>query len=100
MRIHINKALKRWCKAIQAALKKYNTAATALGWPPLDWKKMSTYDSLAEFSLLWECQTDIQHQPWAEASNWQAAVYDLKLQGALMEQTHLNIEVCQLVTSI
>ena len=52
MRVHINKALKTCCRAIQTALKKYNIAATALGCPPLDWKNISTYGSLAEFSLL------------------------------------------------
>lgn len=36
MQVHINKALKTWCKAIQAALKKYNTAAVTLSRPPLD----------------------------------------------------------------
>ena len=69
MRVHINKALKTQCKAIQTALKKYNTAAATLGRPPLDWKHISTYGSLAEFSLLQECWADIRHQPWAQASN-------------------------------
>ena len=60
MRVHINKALKTQCKAIQTALRKYNTAASVLGCPHLDWKNISTYESLAEFSLLRECQTDIR----------------------------------------
>ena len=50
--------------------------------------------------LLQECQTDIRQQPWAVASNWQAVVYDLKIQGVLVEQTHLNVEICHLATSI
>ena len=100
MRVHINKALKTRCKAIQTALKKYNAAAAALSWPPLDWKHVSTYGSLAEFSLLRECRADIRHQPWAQASNRQAAAYDLKIQGALVEQSRLNMEVCHLATSI
>ena len=34
------------------------------------------------------------------ASNWQAAVYDLKIKGALVEQVRLNTEVRRLATSI
>lgn len=98
MRVHINKALKTRCKAIQTALKKYNAAASALGRPPLDWKNISTYGSLAEFTLLRECRSDIRRQPWAEASNRQAAVYDLKIQGAVVEQIRLNLEVRRLAT--
>ena len=52
MRVHINKALKTRCKAAQTTLKKYNTAASELGCPHLDWKNISTYGSLAEFLLL------------------------------------------------
>ena len=92
--------MKTRCRAIQTALKKYNTAATALGRPPLDWKNISTYGSLAEFSLLRECRTDIRCLPWAVASNRQAAVYDLKIKGALVEQVRLNTEVRRLATSI
>lgn len=100
MRVHINKALKTRCKAIQTALKKYNTAAAALGRPPLDWKNISTYGSLAEFSLLRECRTDIRCLPWTDAANRQAAVYDLKIKAALVEQIRLNVEVRRLATSI
>ena len=100
MRVHINKALKTQCKAIQTALKKYNAAAATLGQPPLDWKHISTYGSLAEFLLLQECWADIRHQPWAQASNHQAAVYNLKIQGALVEQICLNMEVHCLATSL
>ena len=50
--------------------------------------------------LLWECQIDIRQQPWAVASNQQAAVYDLKIQGALVEQTCLNVGIHCLATSI
>ena len=74
--------------------------AATLGRPPLDWKHISTYGSLAEFSLLRECWADIRHQPWAQAPNHQAAVYDLKIQGALVEQICLNMEVHCLATSI
>jgi hypothetical protein len=100
MRVHINKALKTRCKAIQTALKKFNTAARTLNRPPLEWKNISTYGSLAEFSLLRECREDIQSLPWAEATNRQAAIYHLKYQRALEERKRLNLEVRRLATWI
>jgi hypothetical protein len=100
MRVHINKALKTRCKAIQTALKKFNAAARNLNRPPLEWKNISTYGSLAEFSLLRECREDIRSLPWAEAASRQAAVYDLKHQRALEERLRLNVEVRRLATSI
>ena len=100
MRVHINKALKTRCRAIQTALKKFNTTAHRLNRPPLEWKNISTYGSLAEFSLLRECREDIRNLPWAEAINRQAAVYDLKYQRALEERERLNIEVRRLATWI
>ncbi|KIM86138.1 hypothetical protein PILCRDRAFT_5198 [Piloderma croceum F 1598] len=98
MRVHINKALKTRCKAIQTALKKFNTAACILNRPPLEWKNISTYGSLAEFSLLRECREDIRSLPWAEATNRQAAIYHLKYERALEERERLNLEVRRLAT--
>ena len=100
MRVHINKGLRARCKAIQNALRKYNAMATKIGRPVLDWKCISTYGSLAEFSLLRECREDIRSQPWAQATNRQAGVHNLKLMGAYVEQARLNIEVRRVATSI
>jgi hypothetical protein len=100
MRVHINKGLKACCKAIQNALKKYNTLATQLHRPILDWKSISTYGSLAEFSLLRECREDIRVQPWAQAANRQAGVHSLKLTRAYEERERLNTEVRRVATSI
>ena len=74
--------------------------ATKIGRPVLDWKCISTYGSLAEFSLLRECREDIRSLPWAQATNRQAGVHNLKLMGAYVEQARLNIEVRRVATSI
>jgi hypothetical protein len=65
MQVHINKGLMVHCKAIQNALKKYNTLVVQLCQPVLDWESIFMYSSFAEFSLLRECCEDIQVQPWA-----------------------------------
>lgn len=92
--------MKARCKAIQTALKKYNTAASAIKRPPLDWKGISTYGSIAEFSLLRECREDIRSQPWALAANRQAGIHSLKLTNAHVERKRLNYEVRRLATSM
>jgi hypothetical protein len=97
LRTHITKSLKTRCKAIQRALKRYNEAAASLGRPQLEWKDISTYDSLAEFELLQECREDIRRQPWADSANRQAAVHTLKLERAREERSRLNIEIARLV---
>jgi hypothetical protein len=97
LRVHINKALKTRCKAIQAALRKYNEAAKSLNRPQLDWKDISTYDSLAEFDLLQECEVDIRRQPWANMQNRQAAIHHFKLERAQEERRRLDIEIAHLV---
>ncbi|KIM78416.1 hypothetical protein PILCRDRAFT_55755, partial [Piloderma croceum F 1598] len=96
----INKGLRAHCKAIQNVLRKYNAMAAKIDWPVLDWKCISTYGSLAEFSLLRECCEDIRSQPWAQAANWQAGVHSLKLARVYEEQAQLNIEVHHVATSI
>jgi hypothetical protein len=97
LRVHINKALKTRCKAIQAALRKYNEAAKELNRPQLDWKDVSTYDTLADFELLQECQVDICQQPWADPRNRQISLHRLKLERAEEERRRLNIEISRLV---
>jgi hypothetical protein len=97
LRVHINRALKTRCKAIRAALRKYNEVAKELGRPQLDWKDITTYDSLAEFDLLNECREDIRQQPWALARNREAAIHHLRLERAKEERIRLNIEILRLV---
>ncbi|KAG6369144.1 hypothetical protein JVT61DRAFT_1403 [Boletus reticuloceps] len=56
MCMHIAKALQVRCRAIQAAVRKYNDAASTLQ-PPrqaLNWSKVSHYSFLEEFTLLRE----------------------------------------------
>ncbi|KAI0259649.1 hypothetical protein BC834DRAFT_783362, partial [Gloeopeniophorella convolvens] len=96
LRTHINKALKTRCKAIQAALRRYNDAAKALNRQQLDWKDVATYGSLADFELLQECREDIRERPWAESKNRQAALHWLRLERAKEERERLNVEVSRL----
>ena len=98
MRMHINKSLKTRCKAIQAALSKFNAAAKAINRPQLDWSQVSTYGSLAEFKLLHECRYDIHSESWADSVNRQAAVHSLKIDQAKEEQEWLNSETQRLIT--
>ncbi|KAH9952513.1 hypothetical protein BGW80DRAFT_1194853 [Lactifluus volemus] len=97
LRTHINKSLKTHCKAIQRVLKRYNEAAATLGRPLLEWKDISTYDSLAEFELLRECREDICSQPWADAANREATLHTLRLERAKEERYRLNVEIARLV---
>ncbi|KAI0059962.1 hypothetical protein BV25DRAFT_1918089 [Artomyces pyxidatus] len=100
MRTHINKSLRTRCKAIQTALRKYNSAAKTLERPQLEWKDISTYGSLAEFELLRECREDIRSLPWTDSRNRQAAIYTLKIQRAEEERVRVNNEVRRLFTSM
>jgi hypothetical protein len=65
--------------------------------PQLDWKDVSTYDSLAEFDLLQECRVDIRQQPWANTQNRQVVLHCLKLERAEEERRRLNVEISRLV---
>jgi hypothetical protein len=65
--------------------------------PQLDWKDVSTYDSLAEFELLQECRIDIRQQPWADTRNRQALLHHLKLERAEEERKRLDVEISRLV---
>jgi len=82
---HIIKSLKTCCKAIQAALSKFNAAAKVINRPQLDWSQVSTYGSLAKFKLLRECRYDICSESWADSVNRQAAVHSLKIDRAKEE---------------
>src|SRR5882762_2789617 len=98
MRTHINKSLKTRCKAIQAALHKFNAAAKVIDRPQLDWSQILTYGSLAEFELLRQCRHDIRSEPWTDSANRQAANYSLKIVRAKEEQERLNTEIQRLTT--
>ena len=67
MRTHIAKALQKWSKAIQRAVKTYNTAASALD-PPrqtIDWNTVSHYKFLEKFPLLRNTWQDLTGKRWA-----------------------------------
>lgn len=100
MRMHINTSLKTRCRAIQNALKKYNTAAKEIGRAQLEWSDISTYGSLAEFELLKECRQDIRSLPWTDTKNRQAGMHALKIERAYEERERLNVEIKSLITSM
>ncbi|TFY75358.1 hypothetical protein EWM64_g8654 [Hericium alpestre] len=93
MHTHISKSLKTRCRAIQMALRQFNTASRKIGCEELDWDDVSKYGSIAEFELLRECRVDIHSQPWADALNHQAANYMLWIECAEEEHQQLNVEV-------
>ena len=68
MRTHITKSLQTRCKAIQNAVRQYNTAAEAMSppRPKLDWSKASHYTFLEDFELLHNTCHDIHAKPWAD----------------------------------
>src|SRR5258705_13616107 len=63
MRTHIAKALQSHCKAIQNAVKTYNTAATQLDLPrpPINWEAVSHINFLEEFNLLHNMCQDVSN---------------------------------------
>ncbi|KAG1869941.1 hypothetical protein F4604DRAFT_1926724 [Suillus subluteus] len=91
MRTHIAKSLQTRCKAIQTAVKSYNTAALALEppAPTLDWSKVSHYNFLEEFALLRETRQDIRSRRWAEP-----AVREVMKQSLCIERAHEEIQRC------
>ncbi|KAG2360342.1 hypothetical protein BDR07DRAFT_1452022 [Suillus spraguei] len=91
----LNTSLQTRCKAIQNAVKSYNTAALALDppAPTLDWSKVLHYNFLEEFVLLCETRQDIRSKHWAEPVS-------LCIEHAHKEIHHCNVESRRLHTSI
>ncbi|KAG2361657.1 hypothetical protein BDR07DRAFT_1451498 [Suillus spraguei] len=102
MRIHIAKSLQTRCKAIQNAVKSYNTAALALDplAPTLDWSKVSHYNFLEEFVLLRETRQDIHSKHWAEPVVREVMKQSLCIERAHEEIHRCNVESRRLHTSI
>ena len=103
MRTHIAKALQKRSKAIQRAVKTYNTAASALD-PPrqtIDWNTVSHYKFLKKFPLLRNTSQDLTGKRWALP-----AVRETMKQWRRICRAHEeiircnNIEVCHLHTSL
>ncbi|KAG1832768.1 hypothetical protein EV424DRAFT_1533452 [Suillus variegatus] len=102
MRTHITKSLQTRCKAIQTAVKSYNTAALALEPPApmLDWSKVSHYNFLEEFALLCETCQDIHSRRWAEPAVREVMKQSLRIERAHEEIQRCYVESCRLHTAI
>ncbi|KAJ3861132.1 hypothetical protein EV359DRAFT_66742 [Lentinula novae-zelandiae] len=66
MRTHISNALQCRSKAIQNAVKTYNSAAAAIGQPTLDWVKVTHYSFLDQFNILQDTRHSILDKKWAD----------------------------------
>ncbi|KAJ3725334.1 hypothetical protein C8R42DRAFT_718822 [Lentinula raphanica] len=102
MRTHISHALQRRSKAIQNAVKAYNTAALALN-PPrdtLDWSKVSHYAFLDQFNILRDTRHSVFDQPWAKPINRSLMKQRRWIERAREEVVWLNVEIRRLHTAI
>ncbi|KAJ3831300.1 hypothetical protein F5878DRAFT_517426, partial [Lentinula raphanica] len=102
MRTHISHALQRRSKAIQNAVKAYNTAALALN-PPrdmLDWSKVSHYAFLDQFNILRDTRHSVFDQPWAKPINRSLMKQRRRIERAREEVVRLNVEIRRLHTAI
>ncbi|KAJ7902392.1 hypothetical protein B0H13DRAFT_2274934 [Mycena leptocephala] len=100
LRKHIAKALQARSKALQAAITRYNEAASALT-PPrenLDWVDVVEYAFLADFDLLRDAREDIRQEPWALPSGRAAMDQHYKILRAHEEIERLNVEIRRFVT--
>lgn len=102
MRTHIAKSLQKRCKAIQRAVKIYNSAALALDppRPTVDWSKVSHYSFLDEFVLLRDTRQDIRDRRWAKPAIRVTIKQWLRVQRAREEIVRCNVEVRRLHTAI
>lgn len=67
MRTHIAKNLQRRCKAIRSAVKQYNAIAVMMTppAPTVNWKKVSHFTFLEQFSHLLDNRAELREKPWA-----------------------------------
>jgi hypothetical protein len=102
MRTHIAKALQRRSRAIQRAVKTYNTAASALDppRPTIDWNTVSHYKFLEEFPLLRNTSQDLTGKRWALPAVRETMKQWRRICRAHEEIIRCNIEVRRLHTSI
>ncbi|KAH9931631.1 uncharacterized protein BXZ73DRAFT_90069 [Epithele typhae] len=59
VRTHLSKSLQKRSKTIRTAIKAYNSAATAVGRPRIEWGDIGHYSFLSEFALLQGTANDI-----------------------------------------
>jgi hypothetical protein len=102
MRTHIAKALQKRSKAIQRAVKTYNTAASALDppRPTIDWTTVSHYKFLEEFPLLRNTSQDLTGKRWTLPAVRETMKQWRRICRAHEEIIRCNIEIRRLHTSI
>jgi hypothetical protein len=102
MRKHIAKSLQTRCKAIQNAVKTYNTAALEMTppRPTIDWSQASHYSFLEDFNLLRDTQQGVHAKPWAQPVIRAAMRQVQRIKRAQEEIYNCNIEVRRLHTHI
>lgn len=102
MRTLIAKSLQTRCKAIQNAIKRYNTAAASLEppAPPLEWSRVSHYGFLEEFTLLKETRQDIRSKQWAQPAVRETMYLMQRVERAREEIERCNVELRRLNTAI
>ena len=102
MRTHIAKALQRQSKAIQRAVKTYNTAASGLDppKPTIDWNTVSHYKFLEEFPLLRNTSQDLTGKRWALPAVRETMKQWRRICRAHEEIVRCNVEIRRLHTSI
>ncbi|KAG0700154.1 hypothetical protein DFH29DRAFT_876763 [Suillus ampliporus] len=99
---HIAKALQTHSVAIRSALNTYNAIASGM-LPPrqtLKWEEVVDYAFLADFDLLCEAHADVSQAPWSSPAARSAMDLCFKMCRAWEEISHLNVEICRLVTCI
>ncbi|THU84014.1 hypothetical protein K435DRAFT_688431 [Dendrothele bispora CBS 962.96] len=102
MRTHISQALQKRSNAIRNAVRRYNTAATALEppRPTLDWSKVSHFSFLDEFNILQDTRHSVFDKPWAQANIRDTMKRHRRVTRAREEIIRCNIELRRLHTSI
>jgi hypothetical protein len=102
MRTHIAKALQKRSKAIQRAVKTYNTAAAALDppRPTIDWNTVSHYKFLEDFPLLRNTSQDLTGKRWALPAVRETMKQWRRVCRAREEIVCCNVKIRRLHTSI
>ncbi len=100
MRRQIAKNLQTRSRAIRTALNAYNTAASAINRPTLDWRTVSHYRFLQEFTLLNDTRADLRDKLWAQPVVRETMRRANKLARAREEIARVSDEALRILASI
>lgn len=100
MRTHISKSLQTRCKAIKKAVEDYNSAASEIGRPAVDWSRVSHYGFLEEFNLLQDTKNNVRSRPWAQPMMRNLLKAHSRIARAEEELIRCTVEIRRLHTSI